>query len=399
MSDRATAEAAAHAANSETSFYVLLTLPETYHPTAETPIPATIPSALLRKSYRQTSLRYHPDKNPSPDAAATFHTLTTAYSILGDAATKAAYDQALVARLVRNRKSQTMDARRRTMKEDLEAREHAAAAAGAGVGVKRQRVDEEGEMEKKLERLREEGAKLKMKRKEALRKAEMDEENELEEKQRRSRETETTSTSSHRSTANHPSSISPTTGEPRFSDMDKTVFIKFHTEPPTHSDDQLHPILINESTLRNFFSKFGEIATCLVREPPPASTASNDSEEKKGLKRKKKKNNSTTTAVLVFRSILAAYDAVNWFRTGGGGDSPLWKRVKDAKFAKGEDPDLSGILPQRNGGDGHGGGGHGGGAGSGGHVSPTRNAKASSAHTYASWQGGYREASGDVEYI
>lgn len=387
MSDRATAEAAAHAANSETSFYVLLTLPETYHPTAETPVPPPIPPALLRKSYRQTSLRYHPDKNPSPDAAATFHTLTTAYNVLGDVATKAVYDQALFAQLVRKRKSEAMDVQRRRMKEDLEAREHAA-AVGVGMagvlGAKRQKMDEERELEKRLEKLREEGVKLKMKREEALRKAEMEKKAEFEGKRRRSQEPEATTTS-YRST-DHPPSIS-SASEARFSDLDKTVFIKFHTEPPKHSEDQLHPILINDSTLRNSFSKFGKITSCLVREPPKtcasASTFTTTIEEKEGSKRKKKKKNSpsTTTAVLVFESILAAYDVVHRFRTGGSDDPRLWQRVKDVKFAMGGDPDLSGILAQRSGG----GGGHESDAGSNsGHVLPARNAKAMPAHTYTS---------------
>ena len=284
MSDQATTEAAAHAATSQASFYILLTIPETYHPTAETPTPPAIPPALLRKSYRQTSLRYHPDKNPSPDAAALFHTLTTAYGVLGDVATKAAYDQALVARLVRKRKSEAMDVQRRRMKDDLEERERVAAAATGGfLGAKRQRMDEESELEKRLETLREEGARLKMKREEVLRKAEMKEKEELEEekRRRRSRQSETLH-------SGHPPSIPPN-GETRFSDLDKTIFIKFHTEPPKHSDNHLDPIIINEPTLYNFFSKFGEITSCLVRKPLPASVAPNDSEEGKGSKKKKKK--------------------------------------------------------------------------------------------------------------
>ena len=81
--------------------------------------------------------------------------------MLGDVATKAVYDQGLVARLVRKRKSQAMDVRRRRMKEDLEERKCVAAAAtGGSLGAKRQKMDEE---EKRLEALREERARLKMK--------------------------------------------------------------------------------------------------------------------------------------------------------------------------------------------------------------------------------------------
>ena len=99
------------------------------------------------------------DKNPSPDAAALFHTLTTVYCVLGDVVTKAAYDQGLVARLVRKRKSEAMDVRRRRMCRGFGEECAAAAATGGFLGAKRQKMDEE---EKRLEALREEGARLKM---------------------------------------------------------------------------------------------------------------------------------------------------------------------------------------------------------------------------------------------
>ncbi|CAE7230279.1 Dnajb5 [Symbiodinium pilosum] len=47
----------------------------------------------LKKAYRQKSLRYHPDKNPSPDAKFKFQKITEAYSILSDDKKRLKYDK------------------------------------------------------------------------------------------------------------------------------------------------------------------------------------------------------------------------------------------------------------------------------------------------------------------
>ena len=47
----------------------------------------------LKKAYRQKSLRYHPDKNPSPDAKPIFQKITEAYSILSDDKKRLKYDK------------------------------------------------------------------------------------------------------------------------------------------------------------------------------------------------------------------------------------------------------------------------------------------------------------------
>ncbi|CAJ1342665.1 unnamed protein product [Effrenium voratum] len=47
----------------------------------------------LKKAYRQKSLRYHPDKNSSPDAKPIFQKITEAYSILSDDKKRLKYDK------------------------------------------------------------------------------------------------------------------------------------------------------------------------------------------------------------------------------------------------------------------------------------------------------------------
>ncbi|MDO9597748.1 MAG: DnaJ domain-containing protein [Azoarcus sp.] len=46
----------------------------------------------IKTAYRQAARLYHPDKNPSPDAAARFRDVQTAYELLGDEQKRQEYD-------------------------------------------------------------------------------------------------------------------------------------------------------------------------------------------------------------------------------------------------------------------------------------------------------------------
>lgn len=46
----------------------------------------------IKKAYRLQAAQHHPDRNPSPDAAARFRAVQEAYDILGDDARREAYD-------------------------------------------------------------------------------------------------------------------------------------------------------------------------------------------------------------------------------------------------------------------------------------------------------------------
>jgi DnaJ domain len=53
------------------------------------------PAEVIRAAYKALSQRYHPDKNPSPDAQRIMRIINEAYRVLGDPDRRAAYDREL----------------------------------------------------------------------------------------------------------------------------------------------------------------------------------------------------------------------------------------------------------------------------------------------------------------
>lgn len=48
---------------------------------------------LIKAAYRKKAAQYHPDKNPTPNAAARFMEIQQAYETLSDVARRKAYDE------------------------------------------------------------------------------------------------------------------------------------------------------------------------------------------------------------------------------------------------------------------------------------------------------------------
>jgi DnaJ family protein C protein 17 len=110
----------------------------------------------LRRAYRKTSLKYHPDKLGADFDPEKYELFQAAYGVLESEELKAKYDGHRQAKLQKQRANELFEGKRRAMKEDLEAREK------GGLGVKRSREEEEGEME--MRRLAEEGRKRRAER-------------------------------------------------------------------------------------------------------------------------------------------------------------------------------------------------------------------------------------------
>jgi len=47
---------------------------------------------VIKAAYRKKAAQYHPDKNPSPDAAVRFREVQEAYEVISDAERRKAYD-------------------------------------------------------------------------------------------------------------------------------------------------------------------------------------------------------------------------------------------------------------------------------------------------------------------
>ncbi len=129
---------------SDVDFYELLGLPF-----------ENVSESELRRAYRKTALKYHPDKVGKDFDAAKYELFQAAHEILADADLKAKYDHARSARLQRERANLLFEGRRRQMKEDLEARERGGLAHA---GTKRPRGDGvPAEMQQEFRKLAEEG--------------------------------------------------------------------------------------------------------------------------------------------------------------------------------------------------------------------------------------------------
>uniref|UniRef100_A0A4W5PI08 DnaJ homolog subfamily C member 17 n=1 Tax=Hucho hucho TaxID=62062 RepID=A0A4W5PI08_9TELE len=107
----------------------------------------------VKKAYRQKALTCHPDKNPdNPKAADLFHQLSQALEVLTDAAARAAYDKICAAKKQAEERNNKLDAKRRKIKLDLEARERQAEAHSA------EQFQNTRTLEEEIARLREEGS-------------------------------------------------------------------------------------------------------------------------------------------------------------------------------------------------------------------------------------------------
>ena len=257
----------------------------------------------IRRAYRRTALKYHPDHNAGNAAAVEkFHLLQIGYELLSDPAAKAAYDNARAARLAKRRQKEQFDGKRRQMVDDLERRER---------GVKRGR-DEELDAEEKLRlevaRLAEDGKRRRKEREELLRRENLEEEEERDQLAQRA---------SARATDADDMDGSASTERNAVSEIDRTVKVRWPRDGPGQS--------IDKDKLESLFSIFGKIdSTFLLKD------------RKRGGDNARKKR-TTATGVIQYTSIVGAHAAVEDFSRQEG---PEWTVFNSVQWASGREPEF-----------------------------------------------------------
>ncbi|KAJ5558406.1 Cell cycle control protein (Cwf23) [Penicillium sp. DV-2018c] len=302
----------AHAASSQ-DFYALLDIQ-----------PAATESE-IRRAYRRTALKYHPDKIANPTAADIdkFHFLQIAYDVLSDQSVRQLYDNAREARLRKQREREMMGAAKRKMREDLEARERAGAAelggAGAKQGVKRAwgaggDEDAEEKLQREIERIAEDGRRRRREAEEKLKKELEDEQRKIQQEEEEARKA--ADKSSQRVDRSN-------LGGAEIPELERAVKVRWVREG--------RGMELDIERLAVLFKPFGKIESTF---------ALKDKRQRVGDKKEKK---TVATGVVVFASIVSAHAAVldSEKKLRQRADlSDEWGLIESVFWATGSQPDF-----------------------------------------------------------
>jgi DnaJ family protein C protein 17 len=296
----------AHAASNQ-DFYALLD------------VPSAANESEIRRAYRRTALKYHPDKIANPTAADIdkFHFLQIAYDVLSDPDVRQLYDNAREARQRKQRERDMMGAAKRKMREDLEARERAGAseAGGATQGVKRSWMgddDAEEKLQREIERIAEDGRRRRREAEDKLKKEADDEKKKMQEEEEEARKAADRS--------NHRVDRSKETGVP---ELERAVKVRWVREG--------RGLEVDIERLAGIFAPFGKIENTFMLK---------DKRQRIGESKEKK---TVATGVIVFVSIVSAHTAVvdseKKLRQPAGQDGD-WGLIESVSWASGTQPDL-----------------------------------------------------------
>ncbi|KAI9801140.1 MAG: hypothetical protein M1825_003414 [Sarcosagium campestre] len=299
----------------------------------------------IRRAYRQTALKYHPDKNGGdPSAIEKFHLLQIAYDVLSDEGVKAAYDAARSARQAKQKQRALFEGKRRQMMDDLERRER---------GVKRGRdepddeVDAEERLRREVARLAEDGRRRRKEREEMLRQEQQKQAEEEEQMAAASLESETvqgsntTTVPTANQSAQHTSS-SPTAAPAECAtnvpELDRTIKIRWivpddydPTTTTTASTTTTMFSLPTKESLTKLFTRFGPIANAFLLKAKRQRPQQQQQSKHKRL---------VATCVLIFESIVGAHAAITDFPAQKG---PAWTALDSVSWASGKEPALVGL--------------------------------------------------------
>lgn len=258
----------------------------------------------IRRAYRRTALKHHPDKNKDDsDAVNKFHALQIAFDVLSDPAAKAAYDNARLAREHKKRQREVFEGKRRTMMEDLERRESGA------LKRKRDEADAEEALERELRRLQEDGRRRRMEREEALRK----------EVQQGASE-ETSASKPPGDTQPSPMQKAPRGGTD-VPEIQRTVKVRWMREGAGE--------LLDKDKLSHMFSSFGNIESAFILKDRKVRLGDG------------KKKQLFGNGVIVFKSVVGAHKAVEDAKKNTTG---AWEAIESVDWAEGKEPDCLANL-------------------------------------------------------
>ncbi|KAJ5413008.1 Heat shock protein DnaJ N-terminal [Penicillium sp. CMV-2018d] len=276
----------------------------------------------IRRAYRRTALKYHPDKIKNPTAADIdkFHFLQIAYDVLSDTSVRQLYDNAREARQRKQRERDMMGAAKRKMREDLEARERAGAAEMAKQGVKRSwaaDVDEDAEekLQREIDRIAEDGRRRRREAEDKVKK-ELEEENKKIQQQE-----EEARMAADRSSQRVDRSKEG--GGAQVPELERAVKVRWVREG--------RGLELDIEQLAVLFKPFGKIENTF---------ALKDKRQRIGENKEKK---TVATGVVVFTSIVSAHTAVldseKKLRQHAGQDGE-WGLIESVFWASGSQPDL-----------------------------------------------------------
>ncbi|KAK4870624.1 hypothetical protein LT330_004972 [Penicillium expansum] len=280
----------------------------------------------IRRAYRRTALKYHPDKIKNPTAADIdkFHFLQIAYDVLSDTSVRQLYDNAREARMRKQRERDMMGAAKRKMREDLEARERAGAAemGGAGVkqGVKRSwaadgDADAEEKLQREIDRIAEDGRRRRREAEDKAKKELEDENKKIQQQEEEARKAADRS--------NQRVDRSKEGGGAQVPELERAVKVRWVREG--------RGLEIDIEQLSVLFKPFGKIENTF---------ALKDKRQRIGENKEKK---TVATGVVVFTSIVSAHTAVldseKKLRQHAGQDGE-WGLIESVFWASGSQPDL-----------------------------------------------------------
>ncbi|KAJ5139969.1 hypothetical protein N7448_003377 [Penicillium atrosanguineum] len=293
----------AHAASSQ-DFYALLDLS-----------PAASESE-IRRAYRRTALKYHPDKisNPTQSDFEKFHLLQIANDVLSDPSVRQLYNNAREARMRKQRERDMMDAAERKMREDLEAGERAAAASKGGPqGVKRpwsSAADDAAEIElqQKIEQIQEDVRRRRVAMQEK-RQREVEEENQPAQKMEEEEQS-----------AEQPAQRIGRSQEGSVSEEDRSVKVRWVREG--------QGLDVDADWLKSLLAPFGKVENTVMLK------------DKRVRVEGKKGKVTLGTGLAVFASIVHAHAAVLDSRQKIRQADSDWALVESVAWAFGSGPDL-----------------------------------------------------------